>query len=274
MGRTTKPPKGYLTSAQAVKRSRLPRSSFYELVKKGKIAALTPPNKKDSFYLEKDVDRVRIEQEAFLLQYASDTSEFGIATEDDILGIADLNADLFGGTRETRYELRLKQYHANSEVFHVLRQDGIVVGYLGIFPLELGAIKKILSGMPESRFRIEVLSPEHITAFEPGKTENVFLIIGVKQNVPKSKLYGARIIAGGIQFLEELARRGVILKKAYGTSRTPDGIKIAKSLGFKQMPVIQEPDEGLLRFELDLETTSHPLLRSYQEIRKIMAPDQ
>lgn len=270
MGKTTRAPKGYLTSAQAVKRSRLPRSSFYELVKKGRIATLTPPNKTDSFYLEKDVDKVRKDQENFMLQYASDTSEFSVTTEDDIIGIADLNAELFGGTRETRYELRLKQFQTNPEVFHVLRQDGIVVGYFGIFPLEQEAIDKITSGMPEARFRVEILSPENITPFEPGKTKNVFLIIGVKQKVPKSKLYGARTITGGIQFLEELARRGIIIKKAYGTSRTADGIRLSKNIGFKQIPIPNEEDEGLLRFVLDLEDTNNPLFEDYQKIVKIM----
>jgi hypothetical protein len=270
MGRTSKPPKGFYTAGQAVKKLHMSRSSLYALVDRGQIKKITPPNKTDGFYLKSDVDRIAKAQEAFILQYATDTSIFSAAREDDIEGIADLNAELFGGTRKSRYDLRMAQYHANPEIFHVLKQDNIIVGYVGVFPLKQEAIDKIMTGMPESRFRLEVLAPEYITLFQPGEADNVFLIIGVKQNLKKSRFYGARVIAGTIEFLETLAHRGVFIKKAYGTSRTEDGIRLSKGLGFGQIIPASEEDD-LARFELDLETSNNPLLREYQQIMKRMA---
>jgi hypothetical protein len=267
MGRTAKPPQGFYTAGQAIKKLHMSRSSLYNLVERGQIKKITPPNKTDGFYAKDDVDRIAQAQEAFILQYASDTSTFTAAQEEDIDGIADLNAELFGGTRASRYDLRLAQYHCNPEIFHVLKQDGIVVGYVGIFPLKQEAIDKIMAGMPESRFRIEVLAPEYITQFRPSEADNVFLIIGVKQGVKKSRLYGARVIAGTITFLEMLARKGVFIKKAYGTSRTESGIGLSKNLGFRLIMPSQE-DDDLLRFELDLETSNNLLLRDYQHLIK------
>jgi hypothetical protein len=268
VGRTAQPPKGFYTAGQAVKKLHMSRSSLYNLVERGQIKKITPPGKTDGFYAKEDVDRLAMAQEAFILQYASDTSTFAVAQEEDIEGIADLNAELFGGTRASRYDLRMAQYRSNPEIFHVLKQDGIVVGYLGIFPLKQVAIDKIMAGMSESRFRIEVLAPEYIAQFKPGEADNVFLIIGVRQGVKKSRLYGARVIAGTVQLLEKLAQRGVFIKKAYGTSRTELGIKLSKGLGFRQITPAHEEDTGLLRFELDLETSDHPLLREYQSLVK------
>ena len=98
MGRAAKPPQGFYTAGQAIKKLHMSRSNLYNLVEKGQIRKITPPNKTDGFYAKDDVDKIAKAQEAFILQYASDTSTFAVAQEEDIEGIADLNAELFGGT--------------------------------------------------------------------------------------------------------------------------------------------------------------------------------
>ncbi len=60
------------------------RSNLYNLVEKGQIRKITPPNKTDGFYAKDDVDKIAKAQEAFILQYASDTSTFAVAQEEDI----------------------------------------------------------------------------------------------------------------------------------------------------------------------------------------------
>lgn len=272
MGRTTNIPSGFYSASQAIKKLRIPASTFHDMVKRGQIKKVTPPNRHDGYYPKADIDRMAKAQEAFILQYATDVSTFEKATEEDIQGIAELNAELFGGNRDSRYDLHIAQYQANPEIFHVVKQDGVIVGYVGIFPLEHRAIEKIISGMAESQFRVEVMSPENIVQFKPGKAEEIFLIIGVKQDAKKSKSYAFRAIAGSVEFLETLAKRGVIIKKAYATSRTQDGIRLCKGMGFKQITPSNEED-NLLRFELDLETTDNPLFKDYQRfVREAKKP--
>src|SRR5579884_4196575 len=93
------------------------------------------------------------------------------------------------------------------------------------------------------------------------------MIIDVKQGIKKSKLYGSRIISGGVEILESLAKRGIVVKKLYATSRTQDGIRLCKGMGFKQVVPPQEEDD-LLRFEPDFEATSNPLFKDYQRFAK------
>src|SRR5260370_4404557 len=234
MGRSTAPA-GFYTAAQAIKRLGMPRSTFYDMVERGQIKKITPPNKTDGFYPKEDVDKMAKAHELFMLQFATDNSKLEVAQEEDIEGIADLGAELFGGSRASRYNLRSSQYNANPEVFHVLKQGGTVVGYLGIFPLKHEAIEKIMSGMAESRFRTEVLNPENIMHFKPRESDEVFLIIGAKQGLKKSKAYGLRLILGGVNFLETLARRGVVIKRLYATSRTNEGLGLIKDMRFRQI---------------------------------------
>lgn len=273
MGRTSSVPPGFYSAKQAIKKLGTPRSTFYDMVERGQITKVVPPNKSDGWYLKSEVDKIARANQLFMLQYATDVSTFGVANEEDIEGISDLNTELFGGnssdtSKEARLKLRMSQYQANSKIFHVLKQGETVVGYIGIFPLKHEAIEKIMSGITEARFRLEVLAPQYIVQFIPREAEEVFLIIGAKQDVRKSRLYGARLIAGTIEFIEMLARQGVIIKKAYATSRTQDGIRISNGLGFKRITPSKEND-NLIRYELDLLNSSNPLLTEYQRIAKM-----
>lgn len=267
MGRTAKPPKGYYTAGQAVKKLHMARSSLYNLVERGQVKKITPPSKTDGFYSKADVDKIAKAQEAFILQYASDNSVFEKAQEEDIEGITELCIELFGKDGTASHETRLAQYHSNPDIFYVVKQDDIIVGYVGLFPLKYEAIQRIMSGVAESTFRTGLLSPENIVQFRPGEAEHVFMVIGVKQKLPKTALYGAKAISGAIEVMEQFAREGVVVKKLYGTSRTSDGIRLARKLQFKQVtPPVEEDD--LSRFVLDLETTTNPLFKEYQEIVK------
>jgi len=266
MGRSVAP-KGFYTAAQAVKKTGIPKSTFNDMVKKGKITRIVPPNRSDGFYPKEEIDRLAKAHEAFILEYALDTSTFELAQEDDLEELAALYRELFGGNRESRERLIQEWYNANTEMFYVVKQDGLVVGYIAFMPLKQEAIEKIMAGLEETRFRTELLTPEYIAQFRPGEADSLFVLIGVKQGVKKTRLYGSRAITGGIEALESLAKRGIVTRKLYATSRTQSGIHICKGMGFKQIVPAREED-NLLRFELDLEITTNPLFKDYQRFAK------
>jgi hypothetical protein len=267
VAKTAKAPSGFYTASEVLKKLSIQSSSLKNLVDTGRIKKVIPPDRKEGYYLKVDVDRILRERELFVLQYATDASLFEKAQEEDIQAITDLSIELFGKHGTASYETRLAQYHANPDIFYVLKQDEILVGYLGIFPLKHEAIEAIMSGMEEDRFRTGVLSPENIVQFRPGEAEEVFLIIGVRQDLKRSKGYASRLISGGFEVLENFARKGIIVKRLYATSRTRDGIRLTKGLGFKQVIPTSEEDD-LLRFEWDLEKSTSPLLASYHRIVK------
>lgn len=267
MAKTAKAPTGFYTAKEVMQKLGIGNSTLYHKVETGKIKKVIPPGKKEGYYLKSEIDKMVRAQELFILQYATDSSLFEKASEEDIAGITDLCIELFGKNGTASYETRLAQYRANRDIFYVTRQDDLIVGYFAAFPLKHEAIEQIMSGMEEASFRTGVLSPENITQFRPGEANEVFLVIGVRQGLKKSRAYGATTITGGIEVLENFARRGVIIKRLYATSRTRDGIKLCRDMGFRQVTPVAEEDD-LLRFELDLETTQNPLFRKYQRLAK------
>jgi len=267
MAKLAKAPSGFYTAKEVMQKLGIANSTLYHYIDTGKVKKVVPSGRKEGYYIKSEIDKMIKAKEMFVLQYATDTSTFEQATEEDIEGIADLGAELFSGNRTSSYQLRIAQFRTNPEIFYVLKQDEVVVGYVGIFPLKQEAMQAIMSGMEEARFRTGILTPENIIPFKPGETDSVFMIIGVKQGLKRSRPYGARVIAGGIEVLEHFARKGITIKKLYATSRTQDGIKLSKGLGFQQVKPLQEEDD-LLRFELDLETTKSPYFQKYQKIVK------
>ncbi len=267
MAKTAKAPRGFYTAKEVMQKLGIANSTLYHYVDTGKIKKVIQPGRKEGYYLKSEVDKIIREREIFILQYATDATIFEKAQEEDIEGITNLCIELFGKNGTASYETRLAQYKANPDIFYAVKQEDLIVGYIGMFPLKRETIDQIMSGVEESRFRTGLLTAENILPFQPDQADNVFLVLGVRQRLPRSKIYGARVIAGTIEILEQFARRGIIIKKMYGTSRTQDGIRLAKGMGFKQIIPITE-DDDLLRFELDLETTKNPLFSKYQQIVK------
>lgn len=265
MTKVAKAPSGFYTASEVMKKLGISSSTLYEYTKVGKIKKVVPPDRKEGYYPKADIDKMVRAKEAFILQYATDVTLFEKAQEKDIEGITHLCVELFGKYGTASYEIRLAQYHANSDIFYVLRQEEIIVGYIILFPLKHEAIEAIMSGMEEERFRTGILSPANIVQFIPGEARELFLAIGAKQDVKKSIIYGSRLITGTIDVLEHLARKGVIIESLYATSRTRGGIRLCKGLGFQQM-VPTEEEDNLLRFKLDLATTTNPLLQRYRRI--------
>src|SRR5581483_7634510 len=219
------------------------------------------------YYLKSEVDKILREREIFILQYATDATTFEKAQEEDIEGITNLCIELFGKNGTASHEKRLARFHTNPNIFYTLKQENLIVGYVMIAPLKQEAINIIMSGAEESTFRTDILAPKYITQFKPGEADNVFVSLGVRQGLPRSRIYGARLVSGTIETLEQFARKGITIKKLYGTSHTQDGIRLAKGMGFKQViPTLE--DDDLQRFELDLETTKNPLFSKYQRIVK------
>ena len=110
------------------------------------------------------------------------------------------------------------------------------------------------------------LTAEKVLPFIPGKPiDNVFLTIGVRPGLDPTqrRVHGSHLITGAMDVLEEFARKGMPVKKLYATSRTTDGIKLCRDLGFQEMQLT--PEDDTIRFELDLETTQSPFLRKYQQ---------
>jgi hypothetical protein len=258
VGRTNKIPEGFYSAAQAIKKLKIPRSTFYTL----DIEKVFAPGRKDAYYPKAVVDDMVRARELFLIQYATKPATFARAVMEDIEAIYDVAVSLWGTTGTIDIETRKKRYQRNSDMDYVVKQDGVIVGFISLMPLKHETIEKLMNG----NIRGWDVTPDDILPFSPGVPLECFVMaIAVRAGVSKREKYGMRLYVGAIHALGDLARKGVTIDKIYATSNTPDGIKACRDLGFEEL----EPLPGMSRKRFLMETATSPslLLEEYRQER-------
>lgn len=279
MVKISKAPKNFYTAAEAAKKLGMPKTTFFQYVRTGKIKKVVSPGQIEGYYPKTDIDKMAKERELFILEYASEPITFTRATDEDMRGIYELCVSLFGITGSPKYETMLSWQKKNPYTYYVVKQENIVTGYVGFLYLNEKTTNTIMSnnaaiqadGIPFTFGNPPTPSTpeppeEEVLPFTSGKPiDGLFLGIAVRPGLSatQARLNARRLITGGIEILENLARQGMPVKKLYATSRTTDGIRLSKKLGFKE---IVFPDDPLIRFELDVENSDSPLLKRYQKI--------
>jgi hypothetical protein len=242
------------------------RGTFFDHVKKGKISRVVPPGGSEGYYKKEEIDAMAQAKELFLLQYSIAPRKFERAgTEEDIRGIYDLCVAAYGIGNTPPLEERLAEWKQFPETYYVVKQENIVVGYISLFWFTDEALADLMTlRQQQTSLTVDVMRP-----FVPGQPiDHLFVSLAVRPGLTneQQRKHGFRLLRDAIQVLENLARRGMPVKKLYATSRTTDGIKLARDMGMKET---KYPNNPTLRFELDLEHAETPIAKEYQKVVKV-----
>ena len=259
-GKRSIAPEGFYTASQAMRKLRMPKSTFHHYVEIGKIKRKVPPGRQEGYYEKNYIDKMAEATELAAIQYAEDPAVFTIATEEDIPGIYDVLISLWGPANATTNETRLSWHKINPEIDYIVKQEGIIVGFVNLKPLRTETIEKYIAGT----IQVKDIKADDILPFTPGVPLDCEAGIAVRAGVHNPKKYAMRLIAGIIKVVKSLAGRGVIIRKIYTRSSTPDGIQLARGLGFED--ITQEPTSNTRLFVLDFETSRSPFVQQYNHI--------
>ena len=263
-GRSKKQPKSprpdLYTFTEALNKLGIPKSTFIYAVDQGKIPKVVPPGKTYGYYPKKFIDDLATATHLFVLQYVTEPTEFGVATGEDIPGMYDVIASLWGKNVTTPIETRVGWYQKNPLMDYVVKQNGIVTGYFSMMPLKPEPLEAMMAG----KMRGWQITPDHLYVFKPGQIYDLYVGMAVRGDIPYQERYGRRLIAGVIRVFEDFARREILFRRLFATSDRSDGIKLCSDLGFIQA---QGKETDLFgRFVLDLETSQAPFAQRYQAV--------
>ncbi len=264
MPKRAKAPSGFYTASEVMQKLGIGNSTLYKYIDQGKIKRVVPPDRKDGYYIKAEIDKMVRAKELFILQYSSSPSEFMKASEEDIQGIYDLCVSLYGATNIPGYERRLEWYQKNPDIYYVVKQDRIVTGFASLLYLTDDILQQIMN-----TDHPQPVKAEHIRLFTPGEPiDHLFITVVIRPGLDSTvrRQHGSHLLTGIIDVLEDFARKGMPVRKLYATSRTTEGIKLCRDLGFKEAQI--KPEDDTLRFELDLETSDSPFLKKYQQAIK------
>ena len=97
MPKTSKAPPGLYTAKETMRRLNMPQATLHHYVKTGKIKKVTPPGRSEGYYEKAYIDTMAEANELFVLQYATDSTTFSIASAEDIEGIYQVMISFRGG---------------------------------------------------------------------------------------------------------------------------------------------------------------------------------
>lgn len=250
-------PQNFYTAKQAAARLGLKEGAFFYRVRAGKIRKVLVPGGREGYYQQGEIDSMARARELAILEHATEPSTFMLASEGDLPGLHDLSVCLFGVMNTISYERLLAWHRKNPESYYVLKQEGIVTGYAGFLYLTPENTAYI---MAQAQADTPAPSTSDLLPFTPGiPIAGLFIDIAIRPDLgaTQRRYHGRRLIRGLIEVVEYLATRDMPVKKLYATSRTDDGITLIRNVGFKE---IAFPDDPLVRFELDLETSEAPII--------------
>lgn len=281
MVKRSKVPSGFYNGKQAAERLGLPLATFYHQVKTGIIPKVVPveiassTKRPEGFYEKKAIDKIAQERALFTLINSIDPITFSrVETEKDIKGIVDLCIAIYGQGGTPSYDARMEIWQKNPEVYYIVKQEGLVAGYVSLIWFDNEALSTLM-GPPKKYSRIvassagtgvySVTGPEHVNTFtERQPIGSLFISLGVRPgfSLTEQREYAFKLLRGTLDVLISYVERGMPVKKLLATSEKEDGIRLARKFRMKE---IAYPGDNILRYELDLETTDHPFFKMYRE---------
>ncbi len=258
--------KKFYTAKEAQEMLNMTYSALRNQVIAGHIRSEVPPGKRQAIYLAVDVDALKHDMEIWRAgkpRMKLPPTKFVKATIEDMPEAMELANEVFGGVNTIPVEKRIEWLRKNPDIDYLLKQEGRIVGYFSLIPLQPETIEDLLT---LSRFA-KNLTAEDILPYTPNIPIDLYgMAIGTKPGVShyQKHEWGKVLIVGARGVILDLAKRGINIRSMNAHSNTPDGVKLMRHLGFTEV-VPKAPVPGLHDFIIEVERSDIPFIIRYKE---------
>lgn len=252
----------YYTASQAMEVMGVTEGMFYNFIRNGDLEGIKLPGRKQSVYEKSKVNQLARELKAFIITKPKIASTFTRAAEEDILDCAKISDAHFNGLHFD-VEKQKEWLRKNPDTTYVVKQEGKVVGYVLLLPLDADKIERMLKGLESS---LDIVTSE-VKQFERGKAYNIYMAsIAISPSVTlvEKRTYGARLVGGILGVLVDLGKRGIILETIVARSSKPDGIRLLRGMGFTEVL----STTGMKNFTIDVEKSGIKEIVEYKQALK------
>lgn len=254
--------KDHYTAAQVKEKLGITQGTLYNYVRNGTLNPVVPPGKRQGVYLRSEVDQLAHELRAFMATRQKSASIFARATVEDVPDCARLSDEFFSGVHFD-IEKQIAWMKKNPAICYVVKDEGKVVGYVLMLPLDPQKIERFLRG-EESSLDLQI---EDIQEFIPGKPVHIYMAsiaVTGKASLFERRTYGARLVGGLLKTVIDMGKRGIILKTIAARSSKPDGIRLLRGIGFTEL--LSNTDKK--NFIIDVEKSGIKEIVEYKQALK------
>lgn len=265
--------KNYYTAAEAYKKLKIARSTFYHLIKIGEIPeGVTVPLRKQALYRKEDIDKLVEERAKYLeeLKQEPERLQFMVPTKEDLVQLVDLDRLVFQEEMLILPDEQQQRFKFNPEVMHVLKdgRTGQVLGGITMSPLKHDVLQKLIS----LEYDETDIKPEDYRPYTTEHPQDCYVVGIIARPGVGEKYYGSRLLYSALTYLIELLERGIIIRRIYTVATTESGEKLAKNLGFTHLPGEWTGEHEDFRrpyvLYLDAKESDSTLIRKYLRYKK------
>jgi hypothetical protein len=253
----------YYTSEEARQHLGMHVGAFYYLIETGKIKRLTPPGKKRGFYSKHQIEKLAKERLECVTGEGEPGPTFMKATLADIYEEYELATLMLNGSAAYGVPTYAAWLDKNPDTNFIIRDQGRLVAFMLVLPVKQRTIKRWING----EIREWEIGAEDVLPYIPrSSVECIIMSMATTADVDtqKRREYGLRLIRGYMNFLHELAGRGVTITRFYAISATAEGSAILKQASFEERGQIGKRAV----FELDPTTSLTRMAQAYRAILK------
>lgn len=264
----------YYTAAEAIKKLKVPRSTFYHLIKIGDIPeGIVVPLRKQALYPKQEIDKL-VQERARYLEDVKQTPErlrLMVPNREDLVQLAEIDRMVFHEETLIAPDEQMKRFAYNPECIQVLKDTttNTVLGGMTISPLKQNVLRKLINlEIDETEIK-----PEDYRPYRTDKPQDCYVVAIIARPGMMEKYYAAWLLRAGVDYLIELLERGIIIEHIYTVATTEEGEQLAESLGFTGLPAEKldlEHEEFRRPYVLDLTTKENKsrLVQKYIQQRK------
>ncbi len=254
--------KDHYTAAQVKEKLGITQGTLYNYVRNGTLNPVVPPGKRQGVYPRNEVDQLAHELRAFMATRQKSASVFAKATVEDVPDCAKLSDEFFNGLHFD-IDKQIAWMKKNPDICYVVKDEGKVVGYVLLLPLDPQKIERFLRGEESSLD----LKTENIQEFIPRKPVHIYMAsiaVTGKASLFERRTYGARLVGGLLKTLIDMGKRGIILKTIAARSSKPDGIRLLRGIGFTELL----SNTNMKNFIIDVEKSGIKEIVEYKQALK------
>jgi hypothetical protein len=252
----------YYRKKEALEKLGIPESTFYFMVKDGRIRSYLPPHRKrGALYDKEQIDAIAAIQVATGEKMPSDEHlVFGTSTEVDLAQEVAIGLDLYGADDIVPLRKLREWWRRNPEMFLALkRTDGVLIGYSSVTPMKHEVILQLL----RDEIKEADIDPRDIYPYSTDTPLECYIASLTVVPSLNQRRYATVLILNVARFIQELGRRGVNITAFYCIGASEDGRHIARELGFTEIYTSSDGDRS--GFMLRSDDIGSNLARYYQK---------
>ncbi len=246
----------YYAAGEAIRKLKIPKSTFYDLLKKGEIPeGVKVPLRRQALYKKSDIDKLVEERARYLdeLKQAPERLALMPPNREDLEQLREIDLMVFHEATLISPEKQLERFKYNPEAILVLKdtRTNTVLGGVAMSPIKQEVLEKLINlEIDETQIR-----PEDYQPYVTDHPQDCYVVGIITRPGIGEKFYAGRLMKAALDYFIGLLDKGTIIRRLYTVATTETGDKLARSLHLTPLPgAIKTQYEAFRRpYVLDLE---------------------